>query len=906
VLAELLSDVRYRLRALFGRADAERDLDDELRFHVDTEAERLARGGMPRDEARRRARIALGGVELLKERTRDAWGVLFLQQLWRDLGHAMRLAARHAGFTAVVVFSLALGIGATTAVFSLTYNVLFAQLRVPHPEQLVALGRSDKSDSDDGFTWAEYDALKHTPGAGAFAAVRGASAVAVVAGEQRELINIQFVEGSFFPLMGIRPVAGRLLSPDDDARGAPVVVLAKQFAERMFPGDSTAVGRTLLIRGAPFTVVGVTPRSFMGLDFPGWFTAAIPLGAVSTLGGPGAGSDNRGERYGAGDERASDRRAFQIVGRIATAPAAARAALALTFARCCPKTAGERLDVIDIRRGIAGGKDDFRPQARMILGILLSGMALLLVVVCCNIASLLLVRASARQREIAVRLALGASRARLMSQLMIENAPHAIAGGIGGVLVAAWYTSIFMNHLPPEWAGSSDMEQMLGMHVGPALIAFTTLVTIGCCLGFAVYPALRATASGFAGALRLDARASRTRGQGVVTRGVVVAQVAVTIMLVTAASLFLITLGNLSRVDGGFAVDHVLITGLEARSTRYERTGTAPVIDEIVRRVRHVPGVRAATASTMVPLYGGANWRVRVRPPGFTGEKDKLPVALASATVPGYFDALGTKLASGRDFAPSDVAGAEPVVVVSAAFARRYYAGRDPLGEALDIQLGDDAATAVRIVGVAGDVKVDLRAAPEALLYFPIAQTRETWHSAQVTVRTVGEPAEVTRAVARAIEVAAPGMIVRNVREMRTVRDGAMMVERLAARLAGFVSAMALVLSVVGLYGVVAYSVSRRTSEIGIRLALGARPRALLWLVARETIALVGVGVLVGIPLAFAASGALRSQLFGVGARDPSSAVLAVGLLAVAGLVASVIPARRAVTVEPRVVLGGE
>lgn len=907
MLSDLLSDLRYRLRALVGRVDVERELDDELSFHLETETRRLGAGGLPPDEARRRARLAFGNVEQVKESSRDARGVRLIEHLGRDLVSSLRLMQRQPGFAAVVALSLALGIGATTTVFNLTYNVLFAPLAVPRPEQLVALARVSKDGRDDGFSWAEYLALRETPGVGTFSATRGASAIAMATGELRESVNLNFVDGAFFPLVGVRPLRGRLLTADDDARQAPVVVLAAWFAERLFPGDSSIVGRTVRIRRVPFEVVGITPRSFRGLEYPGWFTAAIPLGSVALLGADGPGRDNNGIPYGVGDDRATDQRAFQIVGRLTTDHDAARPALALAFQRCCgAAVAGARewLDMIDIRRGIPEGKSDIRSGSRLILEILLAGMALVLVVVCCNIAGLLLVRASTRQREIAVRLSLGASRARLVGQLVLENTPLALLGGVGGVLFAAWATSALVRSLPADW---DNIGPMLRFERWPVLLGFTAAITLVCGIAFAVYPALRATRQPLAQALRLDARALRTRSQGAIARGVVVAQVAVSVVLVTAAGLIAATLGGLSRVDGGFAIERVLLTSLETRSTPYEQAGILPVHEEILRRVRDLPGVQAATMASFVPLFGGANWCVNIGVPGYDAPAARPPSACLVATVPGYFAATGMRLVAGREFAAADGPGAERVAIVNEAFGKRYFGGLDPLGRAFGVGLRGlrgESLTPVRVVGVAGDAKYrDLRSQAEPLVYIPNAQSPGMWSTGQLVVRTAGEATQATRAVLRAIEAAAPGITPRRVRDMETQRDYAMTVERLSARLAAFVSAMALVLSVMGLYGVVAYGVSRRTSEIGIRLALGARTRTVLWLVARETVALLGFGVLAGIPLSFAASGAMRSFLFGVGAHDPRASMAAVFVLAAAGLVASIIPARRATRIDPRIAL---
>ena len=582
---DFLSNLTYRLRALVSRSSAERSMAEEMQFHVDRETERLIADGMTREEARRTARVAFGGVEQMKEAARDAWGTRLLDELRRDFIYALRLTRKQAGFSTIVALSLALGLGATLTVFNLTYNVLYAPLALPHPEQLVAPMRITKNNRSRVFSWSEVQSLRTASRAGVFAASRGASSVAVSVGERREFINLHFVDGDYFSVVGARALRGRLISPHDDATSAPVVVLSYAFAEKLFPGDSAVVGKIVSIRGAPFSVIGVTPNSYRGVEFPGWFTAAIPIGSVSLLGTQGAGSDNRGIPYGRGDDRLTELRAFELIGRVTINPDAARSALAATFASCCARTLdGERelLGLVDSQRGVPGGKSDFRNQVRFRLAMILTGMALVLIVVCCNIASLLLVRASARQREIAVRLSLGASRGRLGWQLIAENLPAAMAGGVGGLFLAAWFTGGFLRSLPSDF---DQIAAMLDFSYNPVLLAVTAGLTLACMLAFSIYPALRATRQPLASTLRLDAHASRSRAQGTTARGVVVAQISVTVVLVTAAGLLSASLLNVARVDGGFASDQVLLLGVGTRSTPYERQGVVPLVEPISRRV---------------------------------------------------------------------------------------------------------------------------------------------------------------------------------------------------------------------------------------------------------------------------------------------------------------------------------
>lgn len=905
MLRDLWSDLRYRLRAIFRKDAVEQELDDELRFHVDHEAERLTRDGIPAAEARRQAAIAFGRVEQMKEATRDARGTRFFEHAVRDLAHALRLATKQPGFAIIVVLSLALGLGTANAAFNLTYNVLFAPLALPHPEELAVLGRDDQGERDIAFSWNEYLALRATPGVGTLVATRGASAINIAAGANKAHINMYFVEGAFFSTLGVQPLRGRLLTPDDDDRRVPAAVISEALAEQLFPGDTAVLGRTVSIREVPFTVVGVTAKSFRGITFPGGFSAAIPLATVAMLGQQlGAGHDNRGKPYGIGDDRRGDEPIYNIVARLGVDPEAARAALAITFPRCCAlDSAGarQRLEVIGIRNGLSG-KGDFRKEARVVFAMLLSGIALILVVVCCNIASLLLVRASVRQREIAVRLSLGASRARLISQLVLESFPLALVGGALGLVVAAWCTSALVRSLPSDF---SDVSDFVRFQYGPATLGFTLAVTVACAIGFTVYPAMRATRQQLAQALRLDARASRSQKQGNVARGAVVGQIAFTLVLVTSASLLAVSLGNLARVNGGFTTENIALAAIESRGTRYEQEGIAPVYRQILQNVSAVPGVQAAAIASMVPLYGGSNQWLEMELPGQPRTADGGPWIRIVNMTPGYLAAIGITLLAGRDFTELDGPRGEPVAIATEGFARKYVGGGDPrdaLGRSFALR---EDRVSTRIVGIAADAMYqDLKSEPEPMLYIPLKQSAGP--TGALVVHTNAGTSSVMRPIVSAIDAAAPGITVRRVRDMRSQREDVMTVERLAARLALFVSAMALVLSAVGLYGVVGYSVARRTSEIGVRLALGARARAVLWLVAKETVALVAIGVGVGLPLSFAANGAMGSQLFGVGAHDPFAAIVSIALLATVGIVASMVPARRAARVDPKIALNAD
>ncbi len=908
MLPAFFTDLAYRARRLFDRENAERDMAGEMELHIDLETERLIREGLSPDQARREALLEFGGVEQVKEDARDAWGTRTVDILRRDLKHAMRLATRQPVFSSVVTLSLALGLAATLTVVNVAWNILFAPLELPRPNELITLMRWTEDGRDVMFRWREVESLRSAPGV-TLAAMRGASAVAVRAGEQRHFINLDFVDGNYFALLRARARHGRLISTTDDSTGAPVIVVSRQFAEQLFPGDSNIVGRMVDVRGAAFTIIGVAHDSYRGVKYPAWFTAAIPLGSVSLLQASGAGSDSRGIPYGRGNDRLTDRVAFQVVGRVTTGFESASASLVAAFQRCCGTARDGRrewIEVVDMSRGIPGGKGDIRRDVRGTLGMVVAGMGLLLVVVCCNVASLLLVRATARQREMAVRLSLGASRRRLVWQLVAETVPLAVAGGAGGLSLAGWFTNVFATTLPSDWV---DIAAMFQFRVSPLILGFAAALTAACTIAFAVQPALRATRLTPAPMLRVNSRATRTRSQRSVAHGVIIAQVALAVVLVSAATLLASTLVNMSRADVGLPSEPALLVGLGTRSTEYESRGVIPVAETIAKAVEAVPGVRATTLATQIPLYGGSNYQMRVDVPGRVIEPGREASAHLVVTRAGYFATSGMRLLEGRDFDADEGLRGEMVAVVNQAFVKRYLSGRVALGQSIGIESQNNVNASVPavIVGVCADASYNsAKDDPTPYVYIPLAGITGKWNVMQLLVRTNNMPAAVAPQVLKAIQSAAPGIETRRVRDVATQRAYSTATERITANLAVFVSVMTLVLASIGLYAVVAYGVSRRVGEIGVRLALGARASSILWLVTRDTVWMVGSGVALGVVLSFGATGAMRSQFYGVDAHDPLSWLGAAAMLVTIGAAASLIPAFRATRVDPRIAMQGD
>jgi putative ABC transport system permease protein len=877
----MLHALAARLRALVFRTATDADLAEELRDHLERETARNLERGMSPAVARDAARRAMGNLTAHAELAREAWGWGWLEHLVQDVRYGVRALRKSPAFTIVAALSLALGIGANAAIFGVIYAVLLEPLPLPHPERLAVAGRARPTDSDASFGAAELEALRTAPGIVELTGTRDADNTPIEIGDQRDFVSLDLVDGTYFATTGLTVRYGRAITRDDVDGRNPVVVVAERAAERWFGAAAEAVGKTIAVHGVPFTIVGVAPRAFRGLDYPGYFTLAAPITLTRTLGLP--------------DYERRAQPSFGLVVRLADGVSLAQGRLALdaVFQRCCVGRTPERLVLEDMRRGIGGGKDDFRGDYANVLYVLMAFVAVVLVMACANVANLLLVRSAARAREIAVRLALGASRGRLLRQLLTESALLGAVGGLAGLLVSAWGTGVLRRAIPAQM---SEIAAILDWRVKPALLAFTAVVSGLCVVLFGAVPALRATRVAPMATLKAGGRAVGSDSR--LGRGIVMLQMALALLLVSASALLVATLRNLASVDGGFATSNVAAVAIETRGTPYQRTGIVPLHDELLRRVRAVPGVERAGMTTYAPLFGGRNAMVRIAGRDGTSDSERM---MLSAVTPGYFAAMGIRLLSGRDVAAGDGASAEPVAVVSASVAKLIAGDASPIGAS--IRLRADSVRTVRVVGVVGDVKlVDLRGPARPVIYVPLLQAGD-WPFLELAVQSPVLSPALFRQVGAAIEASAPGVRIRVMSEMREAVSRSMLRERLAAGLAGTFGVLALTLAAVGVYGVIAYGVARRTGEIGVRMALGATSGSVIRLVARGSLRLVAVGLVAGAPLTYAAGRALRSQLFGVGATDPLVLGAAVGVLVLVAAAATAIPARRAARIDPLIAL---
>jgi putative ABC transport system permease protein len=885
--------ILHRLAAMVAwvwrRDRAEQQLDAELHAYVEMSAAAKVREGLSLDEARRQARIELGGVEQVKEQVRHGRHGGVVDEVWRDVRFAVRLLANAPMFSAVIVVTLALGIGATTAIFSVVDALLLRSLPVRSPEELVQISLVDRNEPPNtpggtvsyailGLLAEQHDL---------FDGVGGFSAQRMNVGPPEAVVRVPgaTVAGDFFGTLGLEAQAGRLLTAADDTPGAPaVVVLSDGYWQRQFGRSPQAIGQTLLIEGVAVPIVGVSPRGFAGATVGASADITIAAAARPQIDPESAPLLQPGNfwlraiarpRAGVSRDEVTTRLAAvwrEEAQRVLNPRWAAsqRAAVAANVFRLVPGGTGWSY---------------LRTIYRAPLLVLMAVVAAVLLIACANVACLLLARASARRHEMALRLALGAGRGRIVRQLLTEGLILAALGGALGTALA--------------WAASAALVRFMAtpqfpidIDVAPntRVLAFTALVAIATALVFAVAPALHATAIGPAAALSSGSRATRRRSRWL--SALVSAQVAVSLVLLAGAGLFLRTLGNLQRVDAGFSADAVVLAELDFR-----RLTAGDLAGDVAR----LPGVAAASLATHTPLSGWL-WSEAFVPAGqVLPERD---TALAVGAGPDYFSALRIRILAGRAFSPSDDAGAVPVVIVNEAFARRFFPGQPVVGQRLSTTVFG-VPHEVTVVGLVGNTRTKgLREAPPETVYLPFAQMKGRG-GVTLVVRGQGSVAALTRAIEPAIRAAVPGTPIEILPFAGQV-DATIVQERVLALLAAAFALLAMGLAIVGLYGVVAYGVTQRVPEIGVRLALGAGRVQVLGLVLADAAWLVGIGVALGVPAAWLATGWVRTLLFGVTPADPLTAVGAVATLTIAALIAACLPARRAARTDPLVALRQE
>ncbi len=886
-------------RRLFGRARLEHELDAELRDHVERMAADLESSGASPSEARRRALASLGGLDPVKEYCRDARGTRWVEDTLQDVKYAIRSLSRAPGFAVVAILSLALGIGANTAIFSLVNSLLLRATPVREPNRLVRIDhgsftnpiweqlRDHHADIFQGVTAYSGDQFNISPGG------------------QAELVQGLWTSGTFFDVVGVPAILGRTYTAEDDRRGGgpngPVTVISYAFWQRHFGGAADVIGRSITANRVALTIVGVTPPGFLGPDLGRSFDLAVPIGDEPVMRGAESWLDKRSTWW------------LEIVGRLKPGQTEADAASALTAVQPQVRAATlpERWPPEFLKEYLTGpmsviphgsGSSNIRSRYREPLFTLLATVGLVLLIACANIANLSLARATARRHEMSLRRALGASRLRLARALLVESLLLSGAGAVLGLLFARWASKLLVTQL-----STVQDTVVLDLTLDWRVLTFTTGVAIATALLFGLVPALRAGSAEPAEAL-----AEVGRGGASVTRRrlgspLIVAQVALSVMLLVGAGLFVRTFASLASLDLGFDRDPLLLVTLDA-----QRSGVAPADRHaLFMRARDavatLPGVERVAVSVLTPL-SGMSWNDVVEVDGQPPLKGRDRMAWFNAVTPGWFATYGTRVLGGRDFDSRDRTGSTPVVVVNEAFARRFAPGIDPVGKAIRLPDHDvgQPTKVLEIIGVvANSAYNDLRKVTEPVVYTSFAQSSdENEPFSALTVRVAGgqSPALLVRSLVTRIGTVNRDLSL-NFHPLRDQVNASLVRERIMAILSGFFGGLALLLAGIGLYGVASYTVTLRRTEIGVRMALGADAGRVQRMVVSRMARLVAIGVIVGAAASFWASRFVAALLYGLEPGDPMTIAGAVIVLTVIALAAAWLPARRAARIDPSVVL---
>jgi len=860
-------------------------MDEELRAHIRDRADDLERSGLPRGDAERCARIEFGGYQRYKEECREAAGVRWIETAVQDAGFGLRMLRKSPGFTAVAVLTLALGIGANTAIFSVVYAALLRPLPYLQPSRLITLNEV-RTELDARFWDASYpDYLDWKSQSKTFPSLAGFTGDGFVlrgAGEPQLVVAAQ-VTTNFFSTLGVRPLLGRDFAPGEDVPTGPqVAILSYGFWQRQFSGDRNIVGRSMQLDAHSVSIAGVLPRDF---EFAPQGNAEIwvPL----HLGGDLA--TRRNLRW------------MPVIGRLAPSVTTAQAQTEMNvinarLAAAYPQqNAAIRIVMVPLRDRIVG-------KVQPLLLILFGAVGFVLLIACANVANLLLVRAAGRRREFAIRTALGADRGRLVSQLLAESLMLSVAGGALGFFLAQWGTALLIAGIPEALRAS--MPFLHDARANPAVLVFLCAAAIGTGVAFGLAPALEASHKRTADTLKEETRVSAGRVRKRLRDTLVVAEIAFSVVLLVGAGLMVKSLSALLHRNPGFDGRNLLTFAVNLPDSSYPNDPDAIRFDRgFTDRIRGLPGVLGIASNSIVPLTGGGNtirFLIEGRPKA-AGQEDESKIREISAD---YFSVMKIPLVTGRFFNDSDDAASAPNhVIVDQAWAKQFFHGESPIGKRIKFTFSP-TQTYREIVGVVGNIAdAGLDSPEEPSLFLPFLQDANSFIN--YIVRTGGDPVGAIGAVRATLRDMDPQLVLIRPLSMDQIiaQSPSVFLRRYPSYLIGSFAGLALALAMVGLYGLISYSVSQRARELGIRVALGAQERDVMALVLGEGARLALLGVAVGVGAALALTQLLQSLLFGVRAVDPATFM---GVIAVLGLVAAAaccIPARRAVRTDPMVAL---
>jgi putative ABC transport system permease protein len=881
----------------FKRRDG---LDDEIRTHLEMAVRDRMERGETRAEAEAAARREFGNVVVVKEVTRDLDGRVWLARLAQDLRYAARLLRRSPGFTLVAIVSLALGIGAATAIFQIVDAVRLRSLPVERPSELARIriadmrgARGNRNSPYRPVNNRVFEQIRREQQGFTDVAAWGASGFNLAEGGETRPARGLIVSGTFFDLLGIRPALGRLIADADDRRGCePRVVLSHAFWQREFGGDRAVVGRTLSLDAHAAEIIGVAPAGFTGLDVGRGFDVAVPICATPMIQGVNR-LDSATEWW------------LVVIGRLkagwtferataqlqAVSPGIFEATITPNYPAASAATyKAFKLEAIPGEAGDSNLRDAYEAPLLMLLAI--AGIVLL--IACANLANLLLARASARQREIGVRLSLGASRVRVVRQLFTESALLAALGVAGGVLLS----SLMSDTLVSLIATTNDAV-VLALRTDWRALAFASALGIVTCVLFGLAPALRATRDGTAAPLKIAGRGVVGIDRSGLRRALVVAQVALSLVLVAGGILFARSLSNLRHFDTGFRRDGILVASVDFRRLQLPPEKRIQARHEVLDRIRTAAGITNAAHAMNTPFGGSTSgndgW--------LEGTTTEINTNINHVS-PGYFQTFGIPLLSGRDFNDRDTASSTPVAIVNETFAERVTGGVNPVGRRFRVQATPNTPEITyEIVGlVRNSTYFHLREDPYPLLVLAADQSALSSNTVRIVIHSQSSLTTTAAGVTRVMKDMDPRIAV-TFRVLARQIDDFVVRERLLAMLSIFFASIAALLALLGLYGVIAYGVARRTNEIGVRMALGASRGDVLSMILREAAVLIGVGVVAGLLIALGAGRLAQTLLFGITPYEPVTLATATAVLITLGLMASYWPARAATRIEPTVAL---